>query len=602
MIGSKSVSTWAGLVKRLAIVLLLCLQQSAWCAAPDALATGLIVKLKESGPIISASLQANPSRWSLQSKTRQHLRLLSVAWRHGLSVRSLEPTAYGAYVLNSVQVMSQHQAIAVAKKLKRDAEVEWAIPNVVERPASIQLPADPLFDQQIWLSARTTGIKALPDFPRAWSALQGRTLSKVIVAVLDSGVPLGHPDLVGSILPGYDFVSDVENARDGSGLDADASDPGNWLSDSDISANPTYYAGCRARPSSWHGLAIAGMLAANTNNDVGGAGMLWQLPGPRLLPVRVAGACGAEVNDIVEGMLWAAGVAYQGSPALNPNPARVINLSFGGDGGCGSELTEGSPGWLYAQTIQALKARGVLVVASAGNGDAAGMGMAGPTRPANCPGVLAVTGLHAKGFKARYSNLLTTNVAGVATFSGEDAGGTAETDHVITTKHSGETDLASGTYGYSGVSGTSFAAPMVTGVAAMMLAVNPNLSVDQLIFGIQGSAHPHIAMSDGTPDELPSLPNCDPSSVETRAQCYCTTATCGAGILNAEGALNFAVTTEGNLGPVSSDPVTFFVPERARAPVVTPTPSGGGGGALDPATLAFISMLLGLTLLAGGKR
>lgn len=587
--------------KLLLVVLLVCLPMCSWGGA-EGLAAGVIVKLKEAGPVVPPSLQRNPSRWSMQSITRQRMRLLALAWRQGIPVTSIEQTAYGAYLLRGKQVEPLLKVTNDAIRVKRDADVEWAVPNTVERYASVSAPNDSLYDQQIWLSARGPGLMALPDFLRAWTTLQGRNLSKVTVAVLDSGVPVGHHDLVGAILPGYDFVSDTENARDGDGVDVDASDPGNWLTEQERAANPGYYAGCPVRSSSWHGLAIAGMLAANTNNDFGVAGMLWQLPGPLLLPVRVAGSCGAEVNDIIEGMLWAGGISYQGSPPLNANPARVLNLSLGGDGSCAGDLAEGSPGWLYVQTIQALKARGVLVVASAGNGDADGVGMAGPTRPANCPGVLAVTGLQVKGFKARYSNLLPDNGAGIATFSGEDAGGTTETGHLITTMHSGATDLSSGSYVYRGMVGTSFAAPMVAGTAAMMLALNPNLSVDQLITGIQRTAAPHLSSTDAFAQTLPELPVCDHALSSNREQCLCTTSTCGAGILNVDGALQYALNTVGDQGPIGGAQVNFFVPDRARQTMADPSPSGGGGGALDPATLAFISMLLGLTLLAGGKR
>ncbi|MFX7540897.1 S8 family serine peptidase, partial [Acinetobacter baumannii] len=81
-----------------------------------------------------------------------------------------------------------------------------------------------------------------------------------------------------------------------------------------------------------------------------------------VLPVRIGGTCGALVSDIIEGMLWAAGVDYQGSPARNPNPARVINLSFGSVGDCQSG---GTGDTLYRQTVATLRTKGTVVVASA---------------------------------------------------------------------------------------------------------------------------------------------------------------------------------------------------------------------------------------------
>lgn len=574
-------------------------------AATPQLAHGVIVKLKERGSVVTPALQGNPSRWSFDSSTRQHMRLVSAAWRQGVQFDSIKRSAFAAHVLRTKQPIPLAQAEAFAKRLAQDADVEWALPNAIEKAATVGAPNDPYYAVQSWLYPRVSDTRGVADFPLAWNRLYGLSLNPVVVAVLDSGVPGGHEDLDNQLLPGYDFVSDVENARDDNGLDSDASDPGNWLSPGEIASNPVYYSGCRPHDSSWHGLAIAGMLAARTNNWVGGAGMLWQLrstpSNPFLLPVRIAGACGAEVSDIIEGMLWAAGVAYQGSPRLNANPARVINLSFGGDGACTGNLQAGSPSWMYVQAVQALRRQGVLVVASAGNGGSDEIGLPTPTRPANCPGVLAVTGLHVNGFKASFANLLVGVPDGIAVMSGETLGSSQALDSVITTWHDGLTDLSSGSFTYGGMIGTSFSAPMVAGTAAMMLAVNPALSVDQLVEGLKVSAMPFLTQSEAAANGLPSnLPQCDESSASTRGQCYCTTRTCGAGILNAPQAIDYALATTGDRVVGTPETATFFTPDRLAT--TSTRGSSSGGGAMDLASLVFISMLLGLTLLAAGKR
>lgn len=574
-------------------------------AATPQLAHGVIVKLKERGPVVSPALQGNPSRWSFDSSTRQHMRLVSAAWRQGVQFDTIKRSAFAAHVLRTKQPLPLAQAEAFAKKLSQDADVEWALPNVIERMSSIAGPIDEYYLYQTWLQARANDKLGVAGFPQAWSRLHDRSqtsaLNRVVVAVLDSGVPAGHPDMAGSLLPGYDFVSDELNARDGGGLDGDASDPGNWLSTEDIDANRAYFELCEPHPSTWHGLAIAGMFAATTNNGLGAAGMLWQLPGPYVLPVRVAGACGAEVSDIIEGMLWAAGIAYQGSPSVNLNPAKVLNLSFGGDGNCSDSLAANSPGWVYAKAVQALRRQGVLMVVSAGNGDkTSGIGLAVPTRPANCPGVLAVTGLHREGYKASFANLLVGVPDGLAVMSGDDKDAVFFEDGVFTTSHSGLRGISSGTYAYKSVFGTSFSAPMVAGAAAMMLAVNPDLSVDQLIEGLKLSAYEHLSQGDAILVGLPyNLPLCDASTEQTRDQCFCTEQTCGAGILNALGAIDYALSTDGNRTPPTGEAATFFTPDRQAVP---PPRANSGGGAFDLASLVFISMLLGLTLLAGGKR
>ena len=95
----------------------------------------------------------------------------------------------------------------------------------------------------------------------------------------------------------------------------------------------------------------------------------------RVLPVRVLGKCGGYDSDIIAGMRWAAGLSVPGVPA-NPNPARVLNLSLGGDGACTAA---------YADARGEITAAGTVVVVAAGNSAGHAVGT-----PANCPGVIAV--------------------------------------------------------------------------------------------------------------------------------------------------------------------------------------------------------------------
>src|SRR5260370_14926533 len=100
-----------------------------------------------------------------------------------------------------------------------------------------------------------------------------------------------------------------------------------------------------------------------------------------LLPVRVLGKCGGLDSDILAGMLWAAGIPVSGAPT-NPYPARIENMSLGGTGSCPQQ---------YVDVIGQLTAKGVLVVASAGN-------KRGPVdAPANCAGVGGLAGLRHAG-------------------------------------------------------------------------------------------------------------------------------------------------------------------------------------------------------------
>uniref|UniRef100_UPI00157BE7A3 S8 family serine peptidase n=1 Tax=Micromonospora maritima TaxID=986711 RepID=UPI00157BE7A3 len=118
----------------------------------------------------------------------------------------------------------------------------------------------------------------------AWAG--GADGAGVTVAVLDTGVTRHH-DLAGRLLPGYDFVSAPDDARDGDGRDPDATDQGDWAEAGDC--GPDF------RPSSWHGTHVAGTVVARDEGGVTGLA-----PGARVQPVRVLGRCGGTTADLVD--------------------------------------------------------------------------------------------------------------------------------------------------------------------------------------------------------------------------------------------------------------------------------------------------------------
>ena len=205
-----------------------------------------------------------------------------------------------------------------------------------------------------------------------------------MVAVIDTGYR-PHADLTGRFVQGYDFIWDPEVANDGDGRDADARDPGDWITSADAAS--VTFAGCPVENSSWHGTHVAGTIAANTNNGVGVAGVNWQA---KILPVRVLGKCGGYTSDIVDGMRWAAGLTVSGVPA-NANPAKVLNISLGGSGTC--SMAEQS-------AVNDINATGAVIVVAAGNSDAD----AAAFTPSSCDGVIVVGATDKSGTRAYYSN------------------------------------------------------------------------------------------------------------------------------------------------------------------------------------------------------
>lgn len=596
------------------------------------LAMGLIVKLRD------GEGATQPSVVRLQATNRpkdsaQRLRLVMAAAAHRSRVSYLihKPTAFAAQLIHSGRPQPIETARAEAERLRADPDVEWVVVNEILKPASMALPAGgharpAVLAEQVtqgvsnWLQPRNTTDRAgLASIQPAWDVLvnSGVQLTPPIVAVLDSGI-LTPPGLAGRFLPGYDFVSELEYTRDGSSLDDDPTDPGDWLAQTDKDANPQLYGeACEVHPSHWHGLAVSNILAGKGGETDGGAGILAPIPGQVVLPVRVGGICGAGLSDIIEGMLWAAGIDYQGSPPPNAYPARIINISYGGSGSC-TDPNPQSGAWLYRQTIAQLHGKGVLVVASAGNGDKDGYGLATLSRPANCDGVLAVTGLAQDGYKALYANLVEpTKDHALAVASGDVTYDAVAKDWVLKEIDPGTYDGIrsvtntgkegpSATFEARDMAGTSFAAPTAAGVAALMLAVAPNLSVDELLHILKTSVAAFPATVVGRPvcdvgsttEPAHCMPVCSGALRETRSNCYCAnTGLCGSGILDAKQAVTEALLARANTGATaSSSPqavASYFTPDRLKPP----PSSGGGGGAMDVIDLLALASALCLLML-----
>jgi len=414
-------------------------------------------------------------------------------------------------------------AATLAKRLAADAEVELVA--VDQRRRATALPNDPLFAEgnsalaagQWYLRAPDSTVVSSINAVKAWDSSTG----SAVVAVLDTGVRYEHPDLAAKLLPGYDLISETLVANDGNVRDSDASDPGDGVTQADVDGPlKDICSSSDVGGSSWHGTRVSGLIGAATDNGVGIAGVSW---GSKILPVRVLGRCGGYDSDIMAGMRWAAGISVPGLP-LNANVARVLNMSLGSDGSCAASDATGQ---LYRETIADVGAKGALVVAAAGNNAGQAVGI-----PANCPGVLAVGALRHIGSKVGFSAV--GPEVGLSAPGGNCVNETGACLYsLITTTNLGA--QAPGASGYTNSNanvGTSFSAPLVSGTAALLLSTRPSLSVAELVNVLKSTTRRFP-----TSGAASTVTQCRAPDSTEQLECYCTTSTCGAGMLDAAAAV-----------------------------------------------------------------
>jgi serine protease len=358
---------------------------------------------------------------------------------------------------------------------------------------------DPMTNLQWYLDGEY-GIKA----SKAWKITKG--IPSIVVAVLDTGIT-AHPDLDANIVTGYDFISDPTNARDGNGRDANPTDPGDYTNS--------------GTPSSWHGTHVSGIIAAESN-EIGITGIA---PNVKISPVRVLGVNGGTESDIAAGINWAIGVKISGI-ALNPNPAKVVNLSIGSSSF--STCYSNSPTQL---AIDESKKRNVTLVTAAGNDNQ----YATNSYPGNCFGNITIGATGITGDRSYYSNYsgysrtqglyigvdISAPGGDDRVGSGKPAGG-----QIWSTLNDGKTTVGRATYGAE--EGTSMASPVAAGVVALMYSVRPSLTYTQVWEILSSTTRPFNANSDCT-SQIMDTPLNDGSTVSTGL--------CGVGIIDAQAAL-----------------------------------------------------------------
>ncbi|MFD1733374.1 S8 family serine peptidase [Deinococcus malanensis] len=254
--------------------------------------------------------------------------------------------------------------------------------------------------------------------PQAWEYLQscGKTPTAAVTAVLDSGVDASHLDLNGRLLPGQSFQGTPETTDE-----------------------------------TGHGTAVAGLIGASTNNAIGLAGVTWS--GRNLVPIKIIDGTGGTTTAKLT----------QGLNAALARGAKVINMSVG---------TPGNPGDAALDAALNTAARSAVLIAAAGNTSNEGV-----YYPASNPNVIAVGAVGARNdvlacYSARPNDTVKRGLDLVAPGGagrGRCPEATVEQDMLV---------LAPGN-AYTHIAGTSEAAPLVSGVAALMRAANPDLSAAQ---------------------------------------------------------------------------------------------------------------------------
>lgn len=417
----------------------------------------------------------------------------------------------------------------LAARLSAHADVAYAVPDRRRRATAI--PNDTLFNNgpatgqgpavgQWYLHTPTSTVQSATNAQQAWDLVAPR--STLVVAVLDTGILRTHPDLnAGQVLTGRDFIEDLDTANDGTARDNDPADPGDWITAAENTRRGGPFEGCGEADSSWHGTQVAGIIGATAHNNLGMAGAA---AGVRILPVRVLGKCGGYDSDIIAGLYWAAGVAQPGEPG-STTPARVLNLSLGGDGGCPAS---------YAEAVATVAAAPyyALVVAAAGNSTGHAVGT-----PANCTGVLGVAGLRHTGSKVGFSDL--GPEVGIAAPAGNCVNTEASSPclyPILTTSNNGTRGPNAGgsvwTDSYNITVGTSFATPIVASAAALVLSARPEYTPAQVSSTLKRSARAFPTTgSDNGSDPTP-VPMCRTPDGTDQLQCYCTSALCGAGMVD----------------------------------------------------------------------
>lgn len=391
-------------------------------------AASSVASIRASIPSIALSHQdmarASRARFDV-AKVKQNIAMKGVTLSFEEELAQMNALSYQKY-----------QTLKQIKRLNQRHDVDFAEPNYIYQP--LRVPNDQFYPLQWHYPAI--------NLPQAWDITTGtRQGSDVIVAVIDTGVFLAHPEFSGQLVAGYDFISNAQSAADNTGIDNNPDDPG----DASQISN-----------SSWHGTHVAGTVAALSNNNSRVAGVAWDA---KIMPIRALGVGGGTGYDIIQSVRFAAGLSND-SNTVPAQKADVINLSLGGSGFSQSAQN----------TYNAARAAGVIVVAAAGNNNSGQL-----FYPASYDNVISVSATDFINNRAPYSNFgARVDVAAPGGSMGADLNNDGNGDGVLSTLVDASSGSRVATLGF--YQGTSMASPHIAGVLALMRAVHPGLTPEDV--------------------------------------------------------------------------------------------------------------------------
>ncbi|MCD4813720.1 S8 family serine peptidase [bacterium] len=401
---------------KLKILLILCVLlgslTTAWAKEPK-----LITRYEKTA-------QRSPTELIIRYKSQEHFQKQAGHYSSMLSI-------YKQKVPHGLKIQSW------AEEIRKDPAVAWVQPNHWRYALAVSVvPNDPYYlpdrNQRQYQQWYLPKINA--NF--AWSIACGS--DTLIVAVVDTGIDLNHPDIKNRLVPGITIVNQENYSATLDGMD----DHG-------------------------HGTHVAGIIGAGTDNNLGISGCSWY---GKMMPVKVLNSNGEGLDsDIAEGIRWAA-----------THGAHIINLSLGG------ATEDNQPPQVVQEAVDEAYARGCLVIAAAGNS-----GDDTVHFPAAMDHVLAVAATNPWDTRASYSTL--------GAFVDIAAPGGAGDDRfnrdtgILSTYWNENSDITDGMSGseageYAVTAGTSMAAAVVSGAAAVLWSQQPTLLVDQIETMLKSSA------------------------------------------------------------------------------------------------------------------